>query len=59
MVRAPARRAGDTGSEPGKGENFSLKKVMPKKVFSSITDRWHSASWSFPEGNGDLIREEF
>ena len=25
MVIAPARRAGDLGSNPGPGENFSLK----------------------------------
>ena len=25
LVRAPARRAGDPGSNPGPGENFSLK----------------------------------
>ena len=25
LVRAPARKAGDPGSNPGAGENFSLK----------------------------------
>ena len=25
LVRVPARRAGDPGSNPGPGENFSLK----------------------------------
>ena len=30
MVIAPARRAGDTGSIPGPGENFSLK--LLKKI---------------------------
>ena len=28
LVRAPARRAGDPGSNPGPGENFSLKLLM-------------------------------
>ena len=27
-VRAPARRAGDLGSNPGPGENFSLKLLI-------------------------------
>ena len=25
LARAPARKAGDPGSNPGRGENFSLK----------------------------------
>ena len=28
LVRAPARRAGDPGSNPGPGENFSLKLLI-------------------------------
>ena len=28
LVRAPARRAGDPGSNPGPGENFSLKVLL-------------------------------
>ena len=28
MVIAPARRAGDPGSNPGPGENFSLKLLI-------------------------------
>ena len=28
LVRAPARRAGDLGSNPGPGENFSLKLLI-------------------------------
>ena len=28
LVRAPARRAGDSGSNPGPGENFSLKLLI-------------------------------
>ena len=28
MVIAPARRAGDPGSNPGSGENFSLKLLI-------------------------------
>ena len=28
VVIAPARRAGDSGSNPGPGENFSLKLLM-------------------------------
>ena len=63
LVRAPALRSGEPGSNLGAGENFSLElltydliKVIPTLVFTSIMDRWH---WRFPEGNGDLIREEF
>ena len=28
MIIAPARRAGDPGSNPGPGENFSLKLIL-------------------------------
>ena len=28
LVRAPAHRAGDLGSNPGPGENFSLKLLI-------------------------------
>ena len=28
LVRAPARRAGDPGSSPGPGENFSFKLLI-------------------------------
>ena len=28
LVRAPVRRAGDPGSNPGPGENFSLKLLI-------------------------------
>ena len=28
LVRAPARRAGDPGSNPGPGDNFSLKLLI-------------------------------
>ena len=31
VVIAPARRAGDPGSIPGPGENFSLKLLTPLK----------------------------
>ena len=31
MVRAPARRARDSGSNPGPGENFSLKLLLKKR----------------------------
>ena len=30
LVRPPARRVGDPGSNPGSGENFSLKLLKPK-----------------------------
>ena len=33
LVRAPARRAADPGSNPGPGENFSLK--LLKQHFNS------------------------
>ena len=39
LVRAPARRAGDPGSNPGQGENFSLKltnEVPPCGAFSTL-----------------------
>ena len=32
LVRAPARKAGDPGSNPGLGENFSLKLTSQRKV---------------------------
>ena len=34
MVIAPARRAGDPGSIPGPGENFSLKLLINIGVLS-------------------------
>ena len=36
MVREPARSAGDPGSNPGPGENFSLKLVIGNKLSSII-----------------------
>ena len=34
LVRAAARRAGDSSSNPGPGENFSLKITSIKTVYS-------------------------
>ena len=34
MVIAPARRAGDPGSIPGPGENFSLKLLIISLFYS-------------------------
>ena len=38
LVRAPARRAGDPGSNPGPGENFSLKLIydLPDSYSESL-----------------------
>ena len=36
MVIPPARRAGDPGSIPGPGENFSLKLVIRNFIVPSV-----------------------
>ena len=36
VVIAPARRAGDPGSNPGRGENFSLKLLNTTSQISQI-----------------------
>ena len=36
LVRAPAREAGDSGSNPSPGENFSLKLSTNKNVIILI-----------------------
>ena len=36
MVRAPARRAGDSDSNPGPGEKFSLK-LLKDQTLRNIT----------------------
>ena len=51
MVIAPARRAGDSSSNPGPGENFSLK-LLTRNWFASAQDRdyWRAlvnATWSY------------
>ena len=46
LVREPARRAGDPGSNPGPGENFSLKLlisiyqmvILKAKIFTTNTN---------------------
>ena len=35
LVRAPARRAGDSGSNPGPGENFSPKLLIYSEFIRS------------------------
>ena len=40
MVIAPARRAGDPGSIPGPGENFSLKLLIEKIIFKYKVSRF-------------------
>ena len=39
MVIAPARRAGDAGSNPGPGENFSLELLISVHIQSNILIR--------------------
>ena len=36
VVIAPARRAGDPGSNPGPGENFSLKLLIEHKLYKNV-----------------------
>ena len=38
-VRAPACRAGDAGSNPGPGENFSLKLIVGLSTAFTISRR--------------------
>ena len=37
MVSAPAHRAGDLGSNPGPGENFSLKLLTYLSIVADVT----------------------
>ena len=39
MVIAPARRAGDPGSNPGPGENFSLKLLIYIYIYGPKRDK--------------------
>ena len=37
LVRAPARRAGDPGLNPGPGENFSLQSLKRTKFHAQLS----------------------
>ena len=72
LVRAPVRRAEDPGSNPGSGENFSLKLTTIMKIFKSfqfvhsnfrIITRGQTLSeiygMSECPGPGDTCRDQF
>ena len=44
FVRAPAHIAGDPGSNPGSGENFSLKLLIVIKSFTFQLLTYHNFS---------------
>ena len=49
MVIAPARRAGDPGSIPGPGENFSLKLLIRLFALCSsilLTEAQYKGPWT-------------
>ena len=42
VVIMPVRRAGDPGSNPGPGENFSLKKIFNRAKMTGDWDSYYS-----------------